>query len=212
VYLAFGRPKGDRPSYKQWEEGDVPLTVAFEILSPDNTVFEMADKLAFYDEHGVEEYYVYDPDKNRLMICMRRGEALRRVWQVAGFVSPGRGIRFHLSGPEMVVFRPDGRPFRTFEEVEAERVATEQWAAQAEQADGLPDQAESADTSPPGRPSLAHAARAHRSRQANRLRDDPAQAPRLVRADRFPAEEAERPLPQEPLASPERLFSPLATL
>src|SRR5262245_44172311 len=33
VYAVFGRPKGDRPSYKQWEEGGVPLTVVFEILS-----------------------------------------------------------------------------------------------------------------------------------------------------------------------------------
>src|SRR5262245_12149911 len=34
VYVVFGRPKGDRPSYKQWEEGGVPMTVLFEVLSP----------------------------------------------------------------------------------------------------------------------------------------------------------------------------------
>src|SRR5262245_59944512 len=27
VYVVFGRPKGDRESYKQWEEDDVPMTV-----------------------------------------------------------------------------------------------------------------------------------------------------------------------------------------
>src|SRR5262245_12595708 len=27
VFVVFGRPKGDRSSYKEWEEGDVPLTV-----------------------------------------------------------------------------------------------------------------------------------------------------------------------------------------
>src|SRR5262245_58357290 len=27
VYVVFGRPKGDRASYKQWEENDIPLTV-----------------------------------------------------------------------------------------------------------------------------------------------------------------------------------------
>src|SRR5262249_19432258 len=58
----FGRSRGDRGSYRQWEEENVPLTVAFEVLSPGNTAKEMADKLAFYDEYGVEEYYVYDPD------------------------------------------------------------------------------------------------------------------------------------------------------
>src|SRR5262245_33864056 len=56
VYVGFGRPKGDRGSYKQWEEDNVPMTVIFEVLSPGNTVTEMADKLAFYDEHGAEEY------------------------------------------------------------------------------------------------------------------------------------------------------------
>src|SRR3954468_6978830 len=58
VMVVFGRPKGDRGSYKQWEEDHVPVTVAFEVLSPGNDPFEMADKLAFYDDHGVEEYYL----------------------------------------------------------------------------------------------------------------------------------------------------------
>src|SRR4051812_23845666 len=34
VCVVFGRPKGDLPSYKQWEENGVPMTVVFEILSP----------------------------------------------------------------------------------------------------------------------------------------------------------------------------------
>jgi Uma2 family endonuclease len=140
VYVAFGRPKGDRPSYKQWEEGDVPLTVVFEILSPGNTGTEMIEKFAFYDEHGVEEYYIYDPDKNRLWIYVRRRETLVAVRPVAGFVSPRLGIRFDLSGPEMVVYGPGERPFLTFEELEAERslehqqrLAAQQRAEQAEQ-------------------------------------------------------------------------------
>ena len=32
VSVVFGRPKGHRPSWKQWEEGDVPMTVVFEVL------------------------------------------------------------------------------------------------------------------------------------------------------------------------------------
>jgi Uma2 family endonuclease len=128
VLVVFGRPRGDRGSYRQWEEDDVPLTVVFEVLSPSNNPIEMADKLAFYDEHGVEEYYLYDPDRNRLLVYRRAVEALRRVWKANGFVSPRLGIRFDLSGPEMVVFRPDGRRFITFEESEAERALAEQRA------------------------------------------------------------------------------------
>jgi Uma2 family endonuclease len=119
VYVVFGRPKGDRPSYKQWEEDGVPMTVVFEVLSPGNTYDEMADKQAFYDDHGVQEYYIYDPDHNRLSIFIRRGEVFRREREVNGFVSPLLGIRFDLSGPEMVVRFPDGQPFETFEEVKA---------------------------------------------------------------------------------------------
>ncbi|MBY0230881.1 MAG: Uma2 family endonuclease [Gemmataceae bacterium] len=58
VYVVFGRPKKHRGSYRQWEEEGVPLTVVFEIVPRSDAVLEMAEKLAFYDEHGVEEYYV----------------------------------------------------------------------------------------------------------------------------------------------------------
>jgi Uma2 family endonuclease len=133
VYVVFGRPKGHRGSYKQWEEGGIPMTVVFEVLSPKNTALEMADKLAFYDDHGVEEYYLYDPDSNRLFVYLRRGEALVRVRQVNGFVSPRLGIRFDLSGAELVVRYPDGEPFRTVEELRGQREEAKQRADKAEQ-------------------------------------------------------------------------------
>src|SRR4051812_25054451 len=41
VYVVFGRPKGERSSYRQWEEDNIPLTVVFEVLSPGNTIQEM---------------------------------------------------------------------------------------------------------------------------------------------------------------------------
>jgi Uma2 family endonuclease len=133
VLVVFGRPKGHRSSYKQWEEGNIPLTVVFEVLSLGNTWMEMDDKHAFYEEHGVQEYYVYDPDHSQLKVFVRRGDVLRRVRPVEGYVSPRLGIRFDLSGPELVVYRPDGRRFLTFEEVESARAQAEQRAAQAEQ-------------------------------------------------------------------------------
>jgi Uma2 family endonuclease len=129
VLVAFGRPKGDRGSYKQWEEGGIPPTVIFEVLSPGNTVSEMDEKLIFYEEHGVEEYYLFDPDTNRLMIYARNGDVLHRERQENGFISPRLGIRFDLSGPALMVLRPDGRPFLTFEDLEAARARAEQATA-----------------------------------------------------------------------------------
>jgi Uma2 family endonuclease len=123
VLVVFGRPRGDRGSYRQWEEGNVAVTVAFEVLSPGNTYTEMTDKLLFYEEHGVEEYYVFDPDRNRLEVHLRQGEMLRPVRPAHGFVSPRLGIRFDLSGAEMAVFAPDGRRFLSFEELQANATA-----------------------------------------------------------------------------------------
>jgi Uma2 family endonuclease len=121
VYVIFGRPKGDRPSYKQWEEGGVPMTVVFEILSPNNSVMEMIGKQLWYEEYGVQEYYVFDPEESSLAPHLRRGEMLRPIRFAQEFTSPLLKVRFDLSGDEMAVFYPDGRRFLTFEELEAER-------------------------------------------------------------------------------------------
>ena len=93
----------------------------------------MTDKQVFYEEHRVEEYYLYDPDNNRLEGFRRQGTMFRRVRSINGFVSPRLGIRFDLSGPELVVRYPDGRPFLTFAELEAIRRQAEQRVNQAEQ-------------------------------------------------------------------------------
>ena len=64
--VAFGRPKGYRGSYKQWEESGIAPQAVFEILSPNNRVPEMERKFRFYEQYGVEEYYIYDPDEVEL--------------------------------------------------------------------------------------------------------------------------------------------------
>ena len=74
VMVVFGRPKGRRGSYRQWVEGGIAPQVVFEILSPGNRADEMERKFQFYERHGVEEYYIYDPDRGDL-VGWRRGEA-----------------------------------------------------------------------------------------------------------------------------------------
>ena len=130
IYL-IGRPKGDRGSYQQWEEGDIPLTVVFEILSPGNSRDEMDEKLLFYETHGVEEYYLYDPDKDRLKVHVRgpRGGALVRQRYRGTFTSPRMKIRFDTTGDVMLVYRPDGTLFRTLQDAEARLQAAEGRAA-----------------------------------------------------------------------------------
>jgi Uma2 family endonuclease len=109
VMVVFGRPKGDRDSYRQWEEDNIAPQVVFEILSPSNTLTELLDKSLFYERYGVQEYYVYDPDAGELYGFVRDESGhLRRVAEMQGWVSPLLGVRFELEGGELVVFRSDG--------------------------------------------------------------------------------------------------------
>jgi Uma2 family endonuclease len=135
--VVFGRPKGDRGSYKQWEEGNIPPQVVFEILSPSNTSVEMSKKLLFYNTHGVEEYYVYNPDTNDLEIWIRKDNILDSVASSDDWVSPKLNIRFERSTPELQIYQPDGTKFYTFLEInhmlEQERLKTKQERQRAEQ-------------------------------------------------------------------------------
>ncbi len=121
VLLAFGRPKGHRGSYKQWEEGGIAPQVVWEILSPGNRFGEMLRKFQFYERYGVEEYVVFDPDSQVLFVYGRKGEKLVEVEDPRNWVSPRTGIRFDFSGDEMRVIGRDGKPFLSYEELAAQR-------------------------------------------------------------------------------------------
>jgi hypothetical protein len=109
--VAFGRPKGRRGSYKQWEEENIAPQVVFEILSPSNNASETERKLEFYDTYGVQEYYQYDPDTNTLEGWIRRGVNLLPIETMNGWVSPQLGIRFEMGTVPLQIYRPDGRRF-----------------------------------------------------------------------------------------------------
>ncbi len=137
VMVVFGRPKGDRGSYKQWEENNIPPQVVFEILSPGNRTGQMANKLLFYQRYGVEEYYIYDPDAVELIGFMRSQEWLEEIENINGWVSPRLGVRFELAADTLEIYRPDGGRFLTPVELdrirEQERQRAEQERQRAEQ-------------------------------------------------------------------------------
>jgi Uma2 family endonuclease len=137
VMVVFGRPKGDRDSYRQWEEDNIAPQVVFEILSPSNTLSELLDKSLFYGQFGVQEYYIYDPDGGGLYGFVRDESGhLRRVSEMQGWVSPLLGVRFEVEGEELVLRRPDGERFVGYEELvaalEQERLRAEQERQRAE--------------------------------------------------------------------------------
>jgi Uma2 family endonuclease len=137
VMVVFGRPKGDRGSYKQWEEDNIPPQVVFEIFSPGNRLKEMAKKFKFYERYGVEEYYVYDPEAVELIGWLRSGNELDVIEEMNGWVSPRLGVRFQLTSDNLEIFAPSGERFLTFVELaqvrEQERQRAEQERQRAEQ-------------------------------------------------------------------------------
>ena len=110
----------------------------------------MVRKFNFYQRYGVEEYYLYDPDRGELTGWNRQGDQLEETPEMQQWVSPRLGIRFELEGADLVLYRPDGTRFETFLELqqraEAEReraeAATKQAAAERELAEAAIKQAE----------------------------------------------------------------------
>ena len=115
--VVFGRPKGYRGAYLQWKEGGIAPQVVFEVLSPGNTKQEMLTKFLFYEMYGVEEFYLYDPDRKVLRGWLREGANLRELRDLGGWVSPRLGIRFVPTPDGLELYYPDGEPFRTFGEI-----------------------------------------------------------------------------------------------
>ena len=132
VMVVFGVRKGYRGSYQQWLENDIPPQVAFEIWSPGNRLTPMMQKFKFYECYGVEEYYVYDPEKLELIGWQRVEEKLEQIEQMDGWVSPRLGVRFQLSETELEMFRPSGEAFMSFGELDRLRQKAEVRTQQAE--------------------------------------------------------------------------------
>ncbi len=119
IMIAFGRPKHERSSYKQWEEDGIAPQVVFEFLSKSNTQSEMIRKATFFDHYGVQEYYIYDIERKVLSGFIRFQEAddvLEEIPDMNDWNSPRLGIRFDMSSGELQLYKPHGEPFLSFEE------------------------------------------------------------------------------------------------
>ncbi len=180
VYAVFGRPKGHRSSYKQWEEDGVPVTVAVEILSPRNSAEEMADKLSFYALYGAEEFIVIGPDPEALSVqAWVRGrdgvvsQAARLFGPADGaWTSPRLGLRFTVGPDDVLVSGPDGQLLRTFVETEQLRAEAQARAdAEAARADAEADRADAEATRADAEADRADAEAARAERLTARLRE-----------------------------------------
>ena len=78
----------------------------------------MSKKRLFYDNYGVEEYYLYDPQKNDLTGWLRSESLLDVIDEMNGWVSPRLGIRFEVWPETLQLYRPDGQLFVDYLEVQ----------------------------------------------------------------------------------------------
>lgn len=132
IYVVFGRPKGDRASYRQWQEDHIAPQVVFEIWSPSNNLAEKRDKLKFYNQYGALEYYAFDPQTGQLEGWERRNGQLEPIAEMQNWVSPRLQIRFEVFGKELQVYRPDGQVFVNYEVMAQRAEAAQQRATEAE--------------------------------------------------------------------------------
>ena len=137
VMVAMGRPKGDRGSYKQWEEDNIAPQVVFEILSPSNNRAEMSKKLLFFERYGVEEYYLYDLEENVLEVWQRTFDGLSLMDFSDSWTSPRLGIRLDIASGRLQLYNADGTKFYSYIEVnlmlEQERQRADQERQRADQ-------------------------------------------------------------------------------
>ncbi|MEG4086733.1 Uma2 family endonuclease [Microcoleus sp. POL10_C6] len=137
--VIFGRPKGDRLSYIQYREDNIGPQVVFEIRSHNDSNTKMNKKLSFYQRHGVEEYYLYDPQRNELEGWQRFEGNLEVIDPMEGWISPRLGVRFELGEDGLEIYRPNGEKFLSYAELEEERLLDRQRLQQefqrAQQAD-----------------------------------------------------------------------------
>jgi len=136
--VVFGRPKGPRSSWMQWEEGGIGPQFTVEVASKSNSDAEMREKLAFYDRYGVQEYLVYDYPRGRLSIWTREQPdgPLTLVSSVQPWTSALLGMSFWLTPDGGLGIRlSDGRLARSHGEL------LRDWRMERERAEAEHDRA-----------------------------------------------------------------------
>ena len=64
-FVVHGVPKGQRRTFKVWEEKKGPELV-IELTSRKTQVEDRGNKRAIYEELGVREYFIFDPERSSL--------------------------------------------------------------------------------------------------------------------------------------------------
>jgi Uma2 family endonuclease len=144
------RDPRERPSFFSWEEGGTVPAVVFELASQNTWREGLDDKYDRYEQLGVREYFLFDPEGQYLVPRLQgfrlAGTTYRRLRQSELESELGFGLRVEDTMLRLVDVRT-GRPVPTRAEAveaERERADTAQLRAAAEQqrADALQSEVE----------------------------------------------------------------------
>lgn len=106
VFLVKGVPKGQRRTYKLWEEGRVPSLV-IELTSDSTRDEDLSKKKLCYERLGVEEYFLHDPYQDYLNPALQGFRLLNGRYQRIDPEADGSlrslttGLRLRIEGPRL---------------------------------------------------------------------------------------------------------------
>ena len=127
--VVFGRPKGNRGSYKQWEEGNIHLRRSSRSSHPATAPERW--NASFSSTNDMEwRSTIFTTLIAVILLVGGANDILEEVPVMAGFQSPRLKIRFEPGeGPDdLKIIGPDGEPFLTYAELVKQRSADRQRA------------------------------------------------------------------------------------
>ncbi|HEX4950436.1 MAG TPA: Uma2 family endonuclease [Blastocatellia bacterium] len=131
VFVAKGRPKGNRRVYKLWEEG-VPPTVIIELGSKETWREDQYEKWRLYEQLGVQEYYLFDPEYSYLVEpligwhLMDDGQYRLLKVKKGRIKSDALGLELVDTGQTLRLYNPETKQFLpTMAELDAAREQAE---------------------------------------------------------------------------------------
>jgi Uma2 family endonuclease len=139
VFVVRGVGKGDRRIYKLWEEGHAPAVV-FEISSRQTWGDDLQRKWKLYEQMGVQEYFIFDPEYDYLMeplVGYRLEEGQYAQLEVAGGRVRSEALALELvdTGVTLRLYDPQTKRFLPTPAEEADALRAEVEARQRAEAE-----------------------------------------------------------------------------
>lgn len=123
VMVCFGIPKGNRTSYKTWEENDVIPSVVIELSSRGTWRKDFIEKKALYEMLGVKEYYIFNPLEPKTAPAFTAYELENGGFETVKIEnnrvkSEVLGLELVVEGKNLRLFNPETKEFlKTTEEL-----------------------------------------------------------------------------------------------